>query len=170
MISEHFRVTSMSLAVDRGCFDRGRRRARESHRSEDEKAQTRSSVRIRQRGFPCRQTHGAECATCTFLSPFVFVAVSSPVRSVGLLTYRLIARIPSSCEPFFVRKSDGHVHARTCAICLRVQCPLILARYTLANDSLQRSAGGLYVTRKSTKSQLFPNWLKDRHAVNTHFT
>lgn len=45
---------------------------------------------------------------------------------------------------FFVWQPSGHVHARTCAICLRAQYPLISARYTLAGDGLRRSVGWLY--------------------------
>lgn len=98
-------------------------------------------------------------------SPRSFSSPCHPRRSVGLLSssYRTNSLF---VRAFFARQPGGHVHARTCAICLRAQCPLILARYTLAGNSLRRSVGWLYVTRKSVKWRLFPNWLEDRHAIN----
>lgn len=62
---------------------------------------------------------------------------SSCRHSVGLLSssYRtnsLFARA------FFAWQPSGHVHARTCAICLRAQYPLISARYTLAGDGFRK--------------------------------
>lgn len=146
MISEHFRV-----AVAREYFDRGRKvigpkmkkcklgRALESVREDFRvgKHTELSVLRVR-------------------LSPRSFSSPCHPRRSVGLLSSSYHTRIPSSCERFSSEKPRGHVHARTCAICLRVQCPLILARYMLAGDSLQRSVGWLY--SKISGIAIFPNF------------
>lgn len=77
------------------------------------------------------------------ISPRSFSSPCRPCRSVGLLasSYRTNSLF---VRAFFVWRPTGHVHARTCAICLRAQYPLISARYTLAGDGLRRSVGWLY--------------------------
>lgn len=141
MIPEHFRVASMSLAVDRECFDRGRRRSGKVGPKMKKRKLGRALESVRE-DFRVGKHTGLSVLRVRF-SPRSF---SSPCHPPSWRRPpRLIARIPSSCERF---SSGGHVHARTCAICLRAQCPLISARYTLAGDSLQRSVGWLYVTPK----------------------
>lgn len=104
-------------------------------------------------------------------SPRSFSSLCRPRRrSVGLISssYRTNSLFG---REFFFQKSGDHVHARTCAICLsRAQCPLISARYTLAGDSLwstKISQLARNIIQKSVESQLFPNWLEDRHDINT---
>lgn len=67
--------------------------------------------------------------SCTFPAPLV---PSSPLWCASLPSRRLIAMDSLFARTAGGSSSDGHVHARTCAICLRAQCPLISTRYTLA--------------------------------------
>jgi len=143
MISKHFHV-----AVAREYFDRGRKvigpkmkkcklgRALESVREDFRvgKHTGLSVLRVR-------------------LSPRSFSSPCHPRRSVGLLSSSYHTRIPSSCERFSFKSLRGHVHARTCAICLRVQCPLILARYS--SQAIACKGQSVGSTRKSVGLRYF---------------
>jgi len=159
MISKHFHVV-----VAREYFDRGRKvigpkmkkcklgRALESVREDFRvgKHTGLSVLRVR-------------------LSPRSFSSPCHPRRSVGLLSSSYHTRIPSSCERFSFKSLRGHVHARTCAICLRVQCPLILARYS--SQAIACKGQSVGSTRKSVGLRYFQIGSKIviNVRINAHF-